>query len=158
MGKLRKLFQKNFERRSADWSPEKIANRTEIRHKAFKGIEIAASIGNVASGGKIKAVLDMSPVEIDVLVGDENYPDFDQSVGDLLKQPIMRKAMELAQEFIDMIEDEMGIDIPDRLERRAVQRSMDALSDLYDEMAEEAEGRLSDAAGTVLNWFKDLFD
>jgi len=158
MGILRKAFQKNFERRSANWSPEKREKRLNLRHKSFRAIEIATSLGNVATGGKIKAVLDMTPADIDVLVANPELPEFDQSMGDLLKQPIMRKAMELGQEFIDLVEDELGDMIPDRLEKRILKRAIDSLGDIYDDMAEQAEDKLTDLAGDAWNWFTDLFD
>ena len=158
MGPIRKLFKKNFEKRSANWTPEKKARRLEVRGKAWKAIEIASSVGNVATGGKVKAVLDLVPADIDVLVKNPELPEFDVELGDILKQPIMRKAMELAQEFIDLIEENMNIDIPDELERRAVQRSMDALSDLYDDMMDSASDGLEVAGGKIWAWLKDLFD
>lgn len=158
MGPIRKLFKKNFEKRSANWSEEKKTRRLAVREKAWKAIEVASTVGNIASAGKVKSVLNLATNEIDKLVADTNVPEFDVELGDILKQPIMRKAMELAQEFIDIIEANMNIDIPDELERRILQRSMDALSDLYDDMMDSASDQLEDAGVKIWAWFKDLFD
>jgi hypothetical protein len=160
--RIRKFFQKNFEKRSADWTPEKKAKRLKIREgtvSALKAVgSITGSVAGVASGGTVGAVLAMTDTMIDAAVADDSQPDFTPEVADVLKSPLMKKAAAMAQEFIDLIEEEMNIDIPDVLEERIVRRAVDVLADQFDELADAAEDQIEGLIDSGVAWIKGFFD
>lgn len=155
--KIRKFFQKNFEKRSAKWSPEKKEKRLKIREGAFSALKIAATVVDVPTGGKVSAVMNLTNEVIDSAVVDKSKPEFTEEISSILKDPLLKKSTELAKGFIDLIEAETGVEIPERLERRIVEHSVDVVADQFDELVLIGQKKMALFFKKAIQWIKGLF-
>lgn len=158
-------FAKAKARREAIWGGIKtVSSFVPIASQVTGVIDVAVSTGKTIVNSKkpatIAAVLNAADVVVakatEMAVSEQQIPEFTPETAELLSEPLVRVAMEMAQKIIDEVEARTKIDIPEAMEKAILDAILDVMDDATDYLEEEAMKMGKNLLAKFTAWIKGL--
>lgn len=165
-------------RLSKGWTEEDFERARERRQKIWTGIKIVGSLVPIpaVSGGiqAAEAAKDLKNTKnttscsvrsialskeevleaaIDAAIADPSIPQFDKELGELLKNPMTRIAIEMTHRIISELEARVKIDLSEELEKAI----FDLVLDLSDDISSEVGGMIKSVITKITSKIVEIF-